>query len=130
MKGQRWAVAGGAVMSLAVVFGAFGAHALKARLDVGALAWWQTASQYHMVHGLGLLAMQRSGRLPAPGLAAQTLFKRYVEQLVNRCAGDTLADVPADADGSEAAALAQVDLFDQIPKIEPRKEPRVEPHVA
>ncbi len=57
MKGQRWAVAGGAVMSLAVVFGAFGAHALKARLDVGALAWWQTASQYHMVHGLGLLAV-------------------------------------------------------------------------
>ena len=70
-------------------------------------------------HGLGLLAMQRSGRLPAPGLAAPTLFKRYVEQLVDRRAGDTLADSPADADDAEIAALEQVDLFDQIPKKEP-----------
>jgi uncharacterized membrane protein YgdD (TMEM256/DUF423 family) len=43
--------------ALAVVLGAFGAHALKARLDQSALAVWQTAVQYHFFHTLALLVL-------------------------------------------------------------------------
>ena len=43
--------------ALAVVLGAFGAHALKARLDEQALSVWQTAVQYHFVHALALLGL-------------------------------------------------------------------------
>jgi uncharacterized membrane protein YgdD (TMEM256/DUF423 family) len=41
----------------AVILGAFGAHALKARLAAEQLASWQTAVQYHLVHALALLAL-------------------------------------------------------------------------
>jgi uncharacterized membrane protein YgdD (TMEM256/DUF423 family) len=41
----------------AVVLGAFGAHALKARLAPEMLAVWQTAVQYHFWHVLALLAV-------------------------------------------------------------------------
>ena len=39
------------------MLGAFGAHALKARLGVEALSVWQTAVQYHFWHALALLAV-------------------------------------------------------------------------
>lgn len=42
---------------LAVAFGAFGAHALKNRLDDYALGVFQTAVQYHFYHSLALLAV-------------------------------------------------------------------------
>jgi uncharacterized membrane protein YgdD (TMEM256/DUF423 family) len=42
---------------LAVTFGAFGAHALKSRLDEHALSVFQTAVQYHFYHSLALLAV-------------------------------------------------------------------------
>src|SRR3954453_18276290 len=44
---------------LAVSCGAFGAHALKARLsaDSPMLANWETASRYQMYHALALLAV-------------------------------------------------------------------------
>jgi uncharacterized membrane protein YgdD (TMEM256/DUF423 family) len=42
---------------LAVVLGAFGAHALKARLDAYALGVFETAVQYHFYHSLALLAV-------------------------------------------------------------------------
>ena len=41
----------------AVGLGAFGAHALKARLAPDMQAIWQTAVQYHVWHALGLLAV-------------------------------------------------------------------------
>jgi uncharacterized membrane protein YgdD (TMEM256/DUF423 family) len=44
-----------ALLFAAVATGAFGAHALRARLAPDALAIWQTAVQYHFWHGLGLL---------------------------------------------------------------------------
>ncbi|MFZ4528856.1 MAG: DUF423 domain-containing protein [Undibacterium curvum] len=44
-------------MLIAVAAGAFGAHGLKAVLSAEMLAIWQTAVQYQMVHGLGLLAV-------------------------------------------------------------------------
>ncbi len=42
---------------LAVALGAFGAHALKARMSPDLLAVYQTAVQYHTTHALGLLAV-------------------------------------------------------------------------
>jgi uncharacterized membrane protein YgdD (TMEM256/DUF423 family) len=42
---------------LAVAFGAFGAHALRGRLDEQALGVYQTAVQYHFYHSLALLAL-------------------------------------------------------------------------
>lgn len=46
-----------ALLFAAVALGAFGAHALRARLAPDALAVWQTAVQYHFWHALGLLAV-------------------------------------------------------------------------
>jgi uncharacterized membrane protein YgdD (TMEM256/DUF423 family) len=37
------------------VLGAFGAHALKARLSADLLALWNTAAQYHLWHALGMV---------------------------------------------------------------------------
>ena len=42
---------------LAVALGAFGAHALKARLAPELLAVYETAVQYHFTHTLALLAV-------------------------------------------------------------------------
>ena len=42
--------------ALAVALGAFGAHALKARLAPELLAHWGTATQYLALHALALLA--------------------------------------------------------------------------
>lgn len=42
---------------LGVVLGAFGAHALRARLSPDMLAIFQTGVQYHFWHALGLLAI-------------------------------------------------------------------------
>jgi uncharacterized membrane protein YgdD (TMEM256/DUF423 family) len=42
---------------LAVVFGAFGAHALKGKLDTYALGVFETAVQYHFYHSFALLAV-------------------------------------------------------------------------
>ncbi len=41
----------------AVVLGAFGAHALKARLSEDMMNVYQTAVQYHFFHALGLFAV-------------------------------------------------------------------------
>ena len=61
---------------LAVGLGAFGAHALKARLDDYALGIFQTAVQYHFYHslallGVGLMALwyPQSGLLRASGIS-------------------------------------------------------------
>jgi len=42
---------------LAVAFGAFGAHALRSRLDEQTMSVFQTAVQYHFYHSLALLAV-------------------------------------------------------------------------
>ncbi len=42
---------------LAVLLGAFGAHALRGKLSADLLAIYQTAVQYHFWHALGLLAI-------------------------------------------------------------------------
>jgi len=48
---------GAALGACGVVLGAFGAHALKARLATNQLALWDTATQYLFWHALGVLAV-------------------------------------------------------------------------
>jgi uncharacterized membrane protein YgdD (TMEM256/DUF423 family) len=64
-----------------VALGAFGAHALRSRLDPAALAIWQTAVLYHLSHACALLALvlfaRATGRpvtLPAALFAAGILL--------------------------------------------------------
>ena len=57
MNARHCLVAAAIVLAAAVLLGAFGAHALRARLDPAALAVYQTAVQYHFWHGLGLLGV-------------------------------------------------------------------------
>ncbi|HEX6784314.1 MAG TPA: DUF423 domain-containing protein [Sphingomicrobium sp.] len=77
---DRPIVAAGALLGgLAVVLGAFGAHALKARLGPEQLGWWQTGVQYQMWHGIAAVTLGLSARpfvkLPAwLMLAGATLF--------------------------------------------------------
>src|SRR5580765_3746698 len=52
---MNWGVTGAFLLALAVVFGAFGAHALRARLDPYSMEVYQKAVFYHFVHALGLL---------------------------------------------------------------------------
>jgi uncharacterized membrane protein YgdD (TMEM256/DUF423 family) len=59
---------GAIAAALGVALGAFGAHALKARLSGDMLAVWQTAVQYHLWHALGLVAIGLLAQhLPAAG---------------------------------------------------------------
>jgi uncharacterized membrane protein YgdD (TMEM256/DUF423 family) len=56
----------------AVLFGAFGAHALRGVLDAQARELWHTAVNYHVWHALALmlavgLGRGRSGRLAVAG---------------------------------------------------------------
>ena len=61
---------------LAVALGAFGAHALKARLEPGQLVVFETGVRYQMYHALALLAVAMlADRRPCGALnAAGSLF--------------------------------------------------------
>jgi uncharacterized membrane protein YgdD (TMEM256/DUF423 family) len=70
-----WCAANG---FLAVAFGAFGAHALRAKLEPLAdgarrLEWWHTAASYHLAHALALglvaIVFERTAA-PAANVAA------------------------------------------------------------
>ena len=54
---KRVFAAGSILTGLGVVFGAFGAHALKASLSPKMLETFETGVRYQMYHGLGLLAV-------------------------------------------------------------------------
>lgn len=55
-------VTGALLGAVAVMLGAFGAHALKGRLDAEALGWWQTAVQYLLPNAVLVVALGVSGR--------------------------------------------------------------------
>jgi uncharacterized membrane protein YgdD (TMEM256/DUF423 family) len=46
---------GAGLMALAVIVGAFGAHALKSKLSVDMLQVYKTGVEYHFYHALGLI---------------------------------------------------------------------------
>jgi uncharacterized membrane protein YgdD (TMEM256/DUF423 family) len=51
--------------AISVAAGAFGAHALKARLPTDLLAIFETGARYHMYHAIGIvLAAWASSRFP------------------------------------------------------------------
>jgi uncharacterized membrane protein YgdD (TMEM256/DUF423 family) len=52
----RWFAVGAWLGALGVALGAFGAHALKARVSAEMVAVWETAARYHVLHALALLA--------------------------------------------------------------------------
>ena len=53
---HKWILISGAMFALtSVILGAFAAHGLKNRLDEYAVSVFQTAAQYQMTHGLGLI---------------------------------------------------------------------------
>ena len=54
---KTFLVIGALACLLAVVLGAFGAHALRGRMSPEMLAVYQTGVQYHFWHALGLLAI-------------------------------------------------------------------------
>jgi uncharacterized membrane protein YgdD (TMEM256/DUF423 family) len=61
-----WAPIGAALMALGVMLGAFGAHALKERLDAYSMDVYQKAVFYHFIHALGILivaALFRAGAI-------------------------------------------------------------------
>ena len=69
-------------MAIAVALGAFGAHALKARLAQDALNVWQTGVTYHAWHALA----QGHGRIGI-GLQAQRLDEAMAQRLGGLTAG-------------------------------------------
>ena len=52
-----FALAGAVSAALAVLAGAFGAHALRARVPLDLLTAFETGARYQMYHALGLLAV-------------------------------------------------------------------------
>ena len=64
--------AGALLAGLGVALGAFGAHGLRDSLSPAALGWWQTAVDYQMWHGIGLVAVSAVD-LPGRRLAAAML---------------------------------------------------------
>mgnify|MGYP001608610100 CR=1 FL=1 len=67
---KNFAVLGSLNALVAVAAGAFGAHALKARLPADRLAIFEVAARYHMFHALGLLAVAWLVDRGAPGATA------------------------------------------------------------
>lgn len=55
-SGRTLAIAG-ILLALATVFGAFGAHALKAQLSPDRLQVYETAVRYHFFNALGLMGI-------------------------------------------------------------------------
>lgn len=51
----QWIAVGAVNATLSVAAGAFGAHALKARLSPEMLTIFETGARYHMYHALGLV---------------------------------------------------------------------------
>ena len=71
---RSYALAGAISGFIAVAAGAFGAHALRARLGLEMLQVFETGARYQMYHALALLAaafLARNGDRPAAAWAAR-----------------------------------------------------------
>jgi len=67
-----------ALGALAVIAGAFGAHALKSRIDEYHLGIWQTAVEYQMYHAIALLALAGGAVRTTPGSLAVWACRAWV----------------------------------------------------
>jgi uncharacterized membrane protein YgdD (TMEM256/DUF423 family) len=70
LTGRLAATLGASLAGVAVALGAFGAHALKSRVDARMLEVFETAVRYQMYHALGLLAVAYYLGQEAPGAGA------------------------------------------------------------
>lgn len=70
-------VAGAVNAAIAVMLGAFGAHALKDKLSERYLAIWETAVQYQMFHALGLIAIGILASSSILGVSSQLNWAGY-----------------------------------------------------
>jgi uncharacterized membrane protein YgdD (TMEM256/DUF423 family) len=64
---MNWSAIAAICLALAVGTGAFGAHALKGRLDPYSMGIWEKAVFYDIIHSLGLLVVSllpRTGTFP------------------------------------------------------------------
>lgn len=59
---MRWIRTAAVLGFLAVAMGAFGAHALRERIDPSLMRVYQTGAHYHLVHAVALLALALYGR--------------------------------------------------------------------
>ena len=65
----NWTAIAGFALGFAVILGAFGAHALRARLDAYLMGIYERAVFYHFVHALGLFI---ASVLPKLGIVPQS----------------------------------------------------------
>ena len=70
MSAKLFLAAGALFGATGVGLGAFGAHALTARLSQSGLDVWDTAVSYQLTHALALLAVGILVREPTPGSTA------------------------------------------------------------
>ena len=66
---MNWSATAAIMLALGVIFGAFGAHALRARLDAYLMGVYEKAVFYHFVHALGMLIVSL---LPKTGAIGQS----------------------------------------------------------
>ena len=62
---MNWSSVGAILLALAVIIGAFGAHALQGRLDAYSKGVYETGVIYHFFHALGLLVVSFLPRIGA-----------------------------------------------------------------
>lgn len=62
---MSWGTTGAAMLALAVMLGAFGAHGLRGKLNVYSMSIYERAVFYHFIHALGLLAVSLAARAGA-----------------------------------------------------------------
>jgi uncharacterized membrane protein YgdD (TMEM256/DUF423 family) len=60
MTQSRFITLASLLLASGVILGAFGAHALKSRVDAYYLAIWEKAVFYHLLHALGILVLAAS----------------------------------------------------------------------
>jgi uncharacterized membrane protein YgdD (TMEM256/DUF423 family) len=71
---MNWSGVGAVLLAAGVMLGAFGAHALREKLDAYSIGIWEKAVFYHFIHALGLLSVP--------------LFARF--QLISESASDRI----------------------------------------
>lgn len=60
---MNWSATAATALALAVIFGAFGAHGLRDRLDAYSTSVYEKAVLYHFFHALGLLFVSMMPKL-------------------------------------------------------------------
>jgi len=68
----NWTAIASVLLALGVMLGAFGAHALRSRLDAYLLGIYERAVFYHFIHALGMLivsVLPKAGLLPVNSMA-------------------------------------------------------------